>query len=318
MSNWITDNKPAAIVAGAGLVLFLGLTIPGYLINAKRNELDNKIKTARATIELANKAQIRPSRTANKTLEKELNTYAKAVDSLVMAYKPFQAASQLVNSTTPTVFQNELKSYRDALIASCKKKNIFITDTSNWLGFQVYSSQAPSTQAAPTLSFELKAINSLVNNLTDCGVTKFIKVYRPQLSIETTAENQEENEDALSQTSWTPMPLEITFQGDRGSMLKAMNAIINSKEYLFTVNSIRIRNERLMPPPIAKQEPAKPTVTQPAVGAASLTPEDEVAPSAPAIKQVVKPYMGNEQVFVQVSLNLIHFNQSQPQETAEN
>mgnify|MGYP001348754290 CR=1 FL=1 len=26
MSNWITDNKPAAMVAGVGLLLFLGLS----------------------------------------------------------------------------------------------------------------------------------------------------------------------------------------------------------------------------------------------------------------------------------------------------
>ena len=32
--------------------------------------------------------------------------------------------------TTPTAFQNELKTFRDSLISSCKKKNILITDTS--------------------------------------------------------------------------------------------------------------------------------------------------------------------------------------------
>lgn len=318
MSNWITDNKPAAMVAGAGLILFLGLVIPGYLINAKRSELDDKISAAKTTIDSANKAQVTPSKTANKALEKELNNYTKAIDNLVMAYKPFQDVSKLDSSTTPTAFQNELKSYRDALIASCKKKNIFITDTSNWLGFQVYSSQAPSTLAASALLFELKAINSLVNDLTNCGITKFIKVYRPQLPIESANPNKEEDEDTLSQATWSNMPLEITFQGDRGCMLKAMNAITNSKDYLFTVNAIRIRNERLMPPPIAKKEPAKPAVTQPAVGSESLTPADEAAPAAPVIKQVIKPYIGKEQVFVQVSLNLVHFNQSQPQETAEN
>ena len=42
------------------------------------------------------------------------------------------------------------------------------------------------------------------------------------------------------------MPLEIAFQGDRESVLKAMNAITGMQDYLFTVNSIRIRNERMM------------------------------------------------------------------------
>ncbi|MFR4437427.1 MAG: hypothetical protein ACLT8C_07100, partial [Akkermansia muciniphila] len=179
MSNWITDNKPAAMVAGVGLLLFLGLSATGYIVNSKRSELDKKISIAAKEIKSANAAEITPSRSSNEELEKELNRYAKAVGSLETAYKPFLASSALV-LTTPTAFQNELKTFRDSLISSCKKKNILITDTSSWLGFQVYSTQAPSVQAASTLGFELKAINSLVNKLAECGLSKFIKVYRPQ------------------------------------------------------------------------------------------------------------------------------------------
>ena len=186
------------------------------------------------------------------------------------------------------------------------------------LGFQVYSTQAPSVQAASTLGFELKAVNSLVNKLTDCGLSKFIKVYRPQLPIENPANNPEEDADEPNQAPWTPMPLEIAFQGNRESVLKAMNAITDSQDYLFTVNSIRIRNERMMPPPIANPAAAKPAAAQPAAGAASLTPADEAAaPAAPAIQQLIKPYMGKEQIFVQVSLNLVHFNQPKAQEPSE-
>ena len=174
MSNWITDNKPAAMVAGVGLLLFLGLSATGYIVNSKRSELDKKISIAAKEIKSANAAEITPSRSSNEELEKELNRYAKAVGSLETAYKPFLASSALA-PTTPTAFQNELKTFRDSLISSCKKKNILITDTSSWLGFQVYSTQAPSVQAASTLGFELKAINSLVNKLAECGLSKFIK-----------------------------------------------------------------------------------------------------------------------------------------------
>lgn len=155
MSNWITDNKPAAMVAGVGLLLFLGLSATGYIVNSKRSELDKKISIAAKEIKSANAAEITPSRSSNEELEKELNRYAKAVGNLETAYKPFLASSALA-PTTPTAFQNELKTFRDSLISSCKKKNILITDTSSWLGFQVYSTQAPSVQAASTLGFELK------------------------------------------------------------------------------------------------------------------------------------------------------------------
>ena len=107
----------------------------------------------------------------------------------------------------------------------------------------------------------MKAINSLVNKLAECGLSKFIKVYRPQLPIETPANNPEESDEA-DQAPWTPMPLEIAFQGDRESVLKAMNAITGMQDYLFTVNSIRIRNERIMPPPIANPAAAKPAAAQ--------------------------------------------------------
>lgn len=317
MSNWITDNKPAAMVAGVGLLLFLGLSVAGYMANSERSDLDKKIKSASQEIKSANAAAITPSHTSNKELEKELNRYAKAIGNLETAYKPFMASSVLA-PTTPTAFQNELKAFRESLIASCKKKNIQITDTSSWLGFQLYSTQAPSVQATPTLTFEMKAINSLVNKLTDCGLTKFIKVYRSQLPIENPARNTEDEEDSDQKAPWTGMPLEIAFQGDRGSVLKAMNAITDSQEYLFTVNSIRIRNERMMPPPITNPAAAQPASAQPQTGAASLTPAGEAAaPAEPPIQQIIKPYMGKEQVMVQVSLNLVHFAQPKAQEPSE-
>lgn len=317
MSNWITDNKPAATVAGVGLLLFLGLSVAGYMVNSERSGLDKKIKAASQEIKSANAAPITPSRASNKELEKELNSYAKAIGNLETAYKPFVASSVLAPAT-PTAFQNELKAFRDALIATCKKKNIQITDTSSWLGFQLYSTQAPSVQATPVLTFEMKAINSLANKLTDCGLTKFIKIYRSQLPIENPARNTEEDEDAPAQAPWTPMPLEVAFQGDRESVLKAMNAITDSQEYLFTVNSIRVRNERMMPPPLTNPAPAQPAAAQPQAGAASLRPADEAAaPAEPPVQQIIKPYMGKEQVFVQVSLNLVHFMQPKAQEPSE-
>lgn len=317
MSNWITDNKPAATVAGVGLLLFLGLSVAGYMVNSERSDLDKKIKAASQEIKSANAAPITPSRASNKELEKELNSYAKAIGNLETAYKPFVASSVLAPAT-PTAFQNELKAFRDALIATCKKKNIQITDTSSWLGFQLYSTQAPTVQATPVLTFEMKAINSLANKLTDCGLTKFIKIYRSQLPIENPARNTEEDEDSPAQAPWTPMPLEIAFQGDRESVLKAMNAITDSQEYLFTVNSIRVRNERMMPPPLTNPAPAQPAAAQPQAGAASLRPADEAAaPAEPPVQQIIKPYMGKEQVFVQVSLNLVHFMQPKAQEPSE-
>ena len=72
MSNWITDNKPAAMVAGVGLLLFLGLSVTGYIVNSKRSELDKKISVASKEIKSANAAEITPSRASNEELEKEL------------------------------------------------------------------------------------------------------------------------------------------------------------------------------------------------------------------------------------------------------
>ena len=37
----------------------------------------------------------------------------------------------------------------------------------------------------------------------------------------------------------------------------------------------------------------------------------------PPIQQIIKPYMGKEQVMVQVSLNLVHFAQPKVQEPSE-
>ena len=74
----------------------------------------------------------------------------------------------------------------------------------------------------------------------------------------------------------------------------------------------------MLPPPDTNLADAHPASVQPSTDVSSLTPADEAAaPAAPAIQQVIKPYMGKEQVFVQVSLNLVHFNQPKAQEPSE-
>ena len=70
------------MVAGVGLLLFLGLSATGYIVTSKRSELDKKISIAAKEIKSANAAEITPSRSSNEELEKELNRYAKAVGSL--------------------------------------------------------------------------------------------------------------------------------------------------------------------------------------------------------------------------------------------
>ncbi len=159
--------------------------------------------------------------------------------------------------------------------------------------------------------FELNAINDLCTKLVDCGLTKFLKVYRPQLKIEAPAKDDEDEEVEESdgpQKNWSAMPMEIAFQGTRQSVLKAINVITGNKDYLFTINAIRIRNQRMLPPPI----PTKPAEdAAPAVNDDLRTPEEKAADAeAPRPPQeVVVPYTGNEEVAVQVTLNLIHFAQ---------
>ena len=80
MSNWITDNKPAAMVAGVGLLLFLGLSATGYIVNSKRSELDKKISIAAKEIKSANAAEITPSRSSNEELEKELEKAQEEIE----------------------------------------------------------------------------------------------------------------------------------------------------------------------------------------------------------------------------------------------
>ena len=71
-------------------------------------------------------------------------------------------------------------------------------------------------------------------------------------------------------------------------------------------------------PPITNPAAAQPASAQPQTGAASLTPAGEAAaPAEPPIQQIIKPYMGKEQVMVQVSLNLVHFAQPKAQEPSE-
>ncbi len=313
MSSWITDNKPAAITAGAGFLVFLGLSVAGYMFNSEREQLDQQIISQKAKIDKAKKASITPTKGSNEAFEKELKNYVAVVNELKAGYECFQASSKLTQ-TAPLDFQNELKANRESLKKLCAEKGMKnVTDDSLWLGFRRYGTTPPSAKAAPELTFQMRAINDLVTTLAQCNLTQFIKVCRTdELKVEKEVSEDEESYEEESTSAWTAMPVEITFRGDRRSALDAINVITSNKKYLFTINAVRVRNERMVPPPM----PTKPTVDKQAVANDLRTAEEAAAAEelAKPSEKIIEPYIGNEQVIVQVYLNLIHFTQPKPTE----
>lgn len=306
MSKGIANNKPAMVVAGTGLVLFIGLTAFGFMINSDREAVDKQINDNKKVIVSAQKAGVTPSRAVCAKLEEDKEAYINALKKVEANFAPYVAASAL-QDIAPNAFQNNLKANRSALIAKCREKGILITDASSWLGLQDYSTKAPAPSAAPALNFQMLAINELVNQMTGCGVTKFIKVCRPD---KISQEKPKVEDDSISEDgapTWEGMPVEIVFEGDRKSLMNVMNLITENKKYLFTVNVLRVRNERNAPLPLPQATtPPKPA----SAPTESVTPADELAAAQnnqPVIEEVIRPYMGNEKVSVLLSLNLVHF-----------
>lgn len=312
MSNWITENKPAAVITGVALVLVLGLGAFGYLESSKQGETDKKIAAAKKAIDAANKAEFTPTSKVEKELNAAIKTYQKSLASIKDSYAPFLATSKL-DAITPNVFKNKLNADREAFIKLCKDKGIQVNDNSSWFGFQDYGNMAPSTQATPTLNFELKAITQLANELaTNCELTQFIKIHRKKVNIEKPVAAETSDEEPVT-LPWESMTFEIAVKGKRQMVIKAINTILNNKNYLFAIDNLRVRNERVIAPVITLPEKEKKAETSStgltlAPAATPGTEEGQDDPQAPAIEEILKPISGSEQIFAQFTVNLIHFN----------
>lgn len=319
MNNWFQYNKQSIITGGVGFLLFLGIAGLGINLYLEEGDLYSKIqKTDRDITSMASK-QLPPTDDVVNKLNQQTKAYVDSMGKISEEFAQFKESSVLTH-VDPQSFQNALKSEADAWQKACAEKGIAVANEAKWMGFESYRASAPIGRASTMLNFQKAGIENLLDVIMANGVTKFTRIYRPQLPIEKPKAASADNEEADEPVKeWEYLPFEVVFTGNKQSIAKVLNEITASSKYLYVFSSLRIKNEKDKPVSfgVAKKEEKQAkggsgiSLTVQNVGQPE-SPQDGAEPEKPAIpprEEILQQILGDEKIVVCMALNLVHFKQ---------
>ncbi|MEG0024806.1 MAG: Amuc_1100 family pilus-like protein [Akkermansia sp.] len=325
MSNWIQENKPSVVVSGIGLVLFAGLVGAGIYASGLESDAHRAWETAKDTIESHTTQAMPPTAEVVKEVKAQLKDYQADMKDISAFFAPFREAS-IKGESDGQAFQNSLKQQRETWLALCQNKKVIVKNEASWMGFDAYRASAPQTTAAPLLAFEKQGMGYFLTELTNSGATKIISVYRAPLPEELVEEKSKDDKkkpkarrSAAPDKDYQLLPFEVTFEGDRQSIVTFLNTISSSEKYFFTINALRVRNEKQILPTISAP---KVTTSAPAGVGLAITPDkaqtkDKEEDAPVDAQEILKPFIGNEKILVHLASNLVFFSTPEKKESSK-
>lgn len=310
MSTWIQENKPSIIAGGIGIVLFAGLIGAGIYASLQESDIHASINSANDTMRSHADEALPPTSAVLKDLKEQLREYEMSMKEASEFFAPFRATSVLGEEDGQS-FQNSLKQERDTWLALCKSKNVTVKNEASWMGFDAYRASAPQAQAAPMLSFQKLGVEYFLSELATSGTTTISSVYRAPLASEQMDAKAIEKPSARAAKKATPsyilMPFEVSFIGERQSLSTFLNALTISEKYFFTINAIRVKNEK-QNLPVINVPKAEAAATQPmGLSLPSKSDNKKEEDASPTVEEILKPLIGSEKVQVRIAANLVFF-----------
>jgi len=318
--SWIKENKflavlIAVVVIVGGALFYLGSASSSRYSEAK-DSFDNSVNEMKS---LAG-GDLFPSDKNADAKKKAIEGYLGVAGSLqkkVLAYRPGEIAS-----ITPAALTDQLKETETKLFERFEASATELPEGFH-MGFEKYFGSPAKNEATGKLSYQLKAVEWLLNKVADAKPAKLLNVYRPQLPIETGAAFK------MKDKTYQAMPLELCFEAEESKVREFLGELANSKEYFFRVNLSRVSSTNLSAPSREDAEFSS-AVGQNEVagggtddfnfdfdeadGAADAEAGERVAvempkevASSPGDK-ILMQVLGGEKVIIYLSLDLLLFN----------
>ena len=121
-------------------------------------------------------------------------------------------------------------------------------------GFEKYAKIQAAPYATSKLNYQLEAIQWLLEKLAENEPKAIINIRRelldvekgppPALSAKKNAQRGNQAGKPKDEKIFEAMPVELAFTASEASMRNFLKEMANSKEYLYAIRSLRIRNEK--------------------------------------------------------------------------
>jgi len=314
--NWIKEHTFVFGLSASTLVGAIVLWLFGSGAANRYEAAKEDYESALAEAQGFEKLKLYPTAQNLESKKRALEEYSRQTDELQKAfdaYRPGQLENISVQAFSDAI-KRANKETREAFAAAEVAEDYFC-------GFEGYKTSLPPGNATGILNYELQAIEGMMRQLADAGITKLVNVHRPRLA----EEDGKKYEPTPTQVA-RELPVEIVFQGTEASVRKFLSALVNNQQHYLVVRSLRIANEKLLPPRTtdARFERVAARRTAPTGDATSFdaifgdvaTPEGTEAPqpAAPAApptevdtSRILHQVLGQEELQVFVRIDILLF-----------
>lgn len=249
--DWIQENKFISALLGITIVFAGAIFYHGYSEGddfAKNMAKYGQLKTKYNTLVNAKPYPNQKNLTAR---EENIQQYELAINEVRDAF--FEYKVEPLPKLTPGEFSDARIGMQAELRKAFNKAGTTLPEKCSF-GFEKYASVQAAPYATKKLNYQLGAIQWLLEKLAENQPKALLNIRREIIEVEKgppPVPSTKKKRGRGGNKSSGPedlkiletMPVELTFTASESSMRNFLQAMANSKEYLYAIRALRIRNE---------------------------------------------------------------------------
>jgi hypothetical protein len=277
--NWIKQNTFLSALLGITFVLCALLTFVALKGGTKYQNAKNDYDSAFQAVSKMERLPLYPTASNRDAKKKALDDYRESIEEFRGFYEKYRV-TELENISTQKFTEN--------LIAANQEVEAAFTGAGSKLpddflmGFEVYRNQLAKSGSTALLNYQLQAVRHLLLGLAESRPTGLIRFYREKIPEENDTAYPLREDEVARKFSY-----EISIKGSEASVRDFLSKLGDTKSHYYVIRSIRINNERDVPPRISDAKFERPVIAPAGVldFGALFTEENEAEPE----KTVVEP-----------------------------
>jgi hypothetical protein len=328
--NWIKSNPFVSGLAGTTILLCGILFFLASKWGTQYDEAKAGFDEAYMGVSAAESNSLYPTADLRDGKSKALTEHRESLGGLTKLFDDYRP--EKTENISPQAFTDRLLAANEEV---SKAFGNTVLPQNFFLGFESYRNQLAKTDATGTLLHQMDGIKAALMGLAEARPSALLKVLRVAVPEETGGNFQPAPNDVARFFS-----CEVTFKGSEQSARDFLNSLGATGSHYYIIRTVRIQNEREIPPKVsdaefeesvaeeAAVEPAnpfgaalfeqpdaagEPAAEQPAAPAGDAAPgaAEPGVPAPPAAGQdtsrILAQVLGNEELIVFVRFDIAMF-----------
>ncbi len=249
--DWIQENKFVSGLLAATILFAGGIFYHGYSEGDAFKANMAQYGELRSRYDTLISAKPYPNEQNLKVREQVIQDYEAVIEEVRNAFYEYKADK--LPKPTPGEFSDARIKMQSELRKAFNKAETSLPDDCGF-GFEKYAKIQAAPYATAKLNYQLGAIQWLLEKLAENEPKAIINIRRELLDVEkgpppapSTKKNARRGNRAANpedEVIFEVMPAELAFTASEASMRNFLKEMANSKEYLYAIRSLRIRNEK--------------------------------------------------------------------------